>query len=879
MKIPKTIPAVSAPIPALNARECPAKTFLSGDTLLPGRSVFEHCLIVGHVAQALIATFPVPLRSALFPAGCSLVAACHDIGKLSPLFYLRLHLALQWPASLLTQSLLRSLGLTAQASALRELEQSWGGHAGAGASAIQAITRRGELSTVIGQHHGLRTFNASMTASDDMLGGVTWQAARQQLVEELQQALNETWPEALSFSQQLSLAGLTTVADWIGSGPRFTDPLKDWRAQLPLALTDANMSMPAIRPGLSFGEQFVGYQPNEAQLALFEAVKGPGVYVLEAPMGMGKTEAALYAAYRVLAAGEARGVYFALPTQLTSNKIYQRFSNWLQNIIEPGSAWQKTLLLHGSAHLQEGIGEDAQPGGSWFNSRKRGLLAPFAVGTLDQALMAAMNVKHGFVRTFGLAGKVVVVDEVHSFDPYTGLILQQLVEVLRDLHCTVIILSATLTGSRRDVLFTGKVEGGDGYPLITYQPQGATVAQTRRLLSPTNRNVSLKFSQDEDALEEALLRAEQGQQVLWIENTVDAAQACYATLASRGSDMGIASGLLHSRYVQRDRTAHEERWVNRYGKEGWQVRQQGGAVLVGTQVLEQSIDIDADFLVTRMAPTDLLMQRLGRLWRHQQTPRPDAARCEAWLLTPTLESALASPYQAFGASAWVYAPYILCRSLEVWHDKTSVALPTDIRPVLEATYVEREEREPLSLWRHELLEGKRTSPTRPGINELQQQARLTLSMVGATQPESKARTRYSEQDNNSFLLLRAALRDEKNNTLNLQLLTGEWLIIPRQKSRMTESERRQYSLKLEKEKVSLPPSRTPEGEDGQWLWKWGLQHLLYAGNSAEREMPEVRIVIVEPSGDVRGVDGAFRNTRYRYRYQDKTGLRIEKKES
>src|SRR5690606_33072675 len=166
---------------------------------------------------------------------------------------------------------------------------------------------------------------------------------------------------------------------------------------------------------------------------------------------------------------QACGIYFALPTQLTSNKIYERFNAFLERILAEGCR-HRSRLLHGKAWLVDtDMGEEGRPGGAWFNHAKRGLLAPFAVGTIDQALMAAMNVKHGFVRAFGLAGKVVILDEVHTYDAYTGTLLNALVELLRELHCTVIILSATLNRERRQELL-GAVVREDAYPLISAAP-------------------------------------------------------------------------------------------------------------------------------------------------------------------------------------------------------------------------------------------------------------------------------------------------------------------------------------------------------------------------------------------------------------------------
>lgn len=886
MRKPRSIASLNPEtFPVRRAEQCLAKTRLDEHGICrAGRNLYEHCMIVGAVAEEMIATFPAQLRDSLFLPGSSLLAACHDVGKLSPTFYLRLQLATNAPFTDVENALLRRLGLSQRANEIRDFELRWGGHAGVSAFTLMIMTGDKRLSTIVGQHHGCRVQETMSHTAGTLFGAETWQRERQHLIEKLQSYFGAEWPRDMSQAQQLLLAGLTSVADWIGSGYFFDDPHASWQVLLPAALENAGQIAPRFIPDLTFGDLFhdadgKAYQPNEAQTQLFDAVTGPGVYILEAPMGMGKTEAALFAAYKMLSTGKAKGIYFALPTQLTSDKIHQRFSAFLRTILAEDSPHRQALLLHGKAHLNPAMGEEGKPGGSWFTPPKRGLLAPFAVGTLDQALMAAMNVKHGFVRAFGLAGKVVILDEIHSYDAYTSLIMQNLVNILRDLHCTVIILSATLTQSRRESL----LEGGDSevskaYPLISAKPRVQTDVNYLPLSPPPTRTVNLCFANDGHAFEEALSHAIRGEQVLWIENTVNEAQTLYKTLASRCTDMGIACGLLHSRFTLSDRTKNETKWVNLFGKDGWRERVNSGRILIGTQVLEQSIDIDADFLITRFAPGDMLMQRLGRLWRHAGTPRPAGAHCEAWILAPDLKTAITDPYQAFGASAWVYAPYLLCRSLEIWQPKKSVLIPTDIRPMLEAIYSEREEKGAMSHWKQELLEGKKTRPVRKGIKELEQRARLTLASDAQTLPESRAQTRYSEQDDRAFLLIQAIESDRQAQLTRLQLLNGEWLSVPWMRNRQPEKSWREQAMRLESELVRVRASKFPQKDEGARLWKQGLEHLFYAGNSNQDESPDVMVAIVEPSGDLRGVDGEFSSTPCRYRYRNDIGLQINKKE-
>src|SRR5690625_4880125 len=242
--------------------------------------------------------------------------------------------------------------------------------------------------------------------------------------------------------------------------------------------------------------------------------------------------------------------------------------------------------------------------------------------------MATMNVKHGFVRAYGLAGKVVILDEVHTYDSYTGTLLDALINLLSQLDCTVIVLSATLNQQRRQQLI-GKKTASSEYPLITALAR--TDSQVIEVPVPISDSQSLHVNLqyvDKNALEETLLRAEQGQQVLWIENTVREAQERYLQLAERAQSIGVECGLLHSRYTFSDRQAIEERWVNLFGKPGWKesLRQQQGRILVGTQVLEQSLDIDADFLVTRFAPIKLCLNDFGLFCRIQETQGKNHAK-------------------------------------------------------------------------------------------------------------------------------------------------------------------------------------------------------------------------------------------------------------
>jgi len=825
----------------------------SDGVTVPGRLVLEHCQIVGEVARALISRFPGSLRDKLFAPGSPLAAACHDIGKVSPTFYNKLMQACQ---------------LEQLSGFPPHLEKNWNGHAGVSQVAAKDMGARKWVPEILGQHHGFSPSITGKRADVEVFGGEAWQAQRVALVEELKARLGMDWPQVASPAHARVLAGLTSVSDWIGSGRHFENPRDSWHERIDVALDEAGFVPPIYRQGLGFAQVF-GFEPHPAQTRLIEAANRPGVYVLEAPMGLGKTEAALYAAYRMLEQGQASGIYFALPTQLTSNKIYQRFNTFLQSVLAedcPGRA----LLLHANAWLleQTEMGEEGRPGGAWFHHAKRGLLAPFAVGTIDQALMAAMHVKHGFVRAFGLAGKVVILDEVHTYDAYTGTLLDALVKLLRELHCTVIILSATLNQQRRSALLDVPLQS-DAYPLITAVPAGQAPSEVA-VPPPAGVRVQLQLKSDEArAVLEAIDRAASSQQVLWIENTVKDAQKRYLDIASRAAEIGIDCGLLHSRYTMADRARIEDHWVDLFGKAGWERRPAQGRILIGTQVLEQSLDIDADFLVSRFAPTDMLLQRMGRLWRHAQTPRPDGARCEAWLLAPALDEGIESPETAFGASAFVYAPYVLCRSLEVWSQRSEVRLPQDIRSLIEATYAEREEAGAMARWLHDLDNGTRQ---RRGRVALQQLARVGLAMDGKTLPESKAQTRYSETDNFDVLLLRGIEQDNEQKASHLKLLDGSEVHLPWHRHRLDKAQWKTITARLMRELVPVRPGDAPAAVSRDTLEKFGLQHCFYLGDlNWDDDESLLRVALVDEIGMLHGIHGQPAHAKHRLEYRDDGG--------
>ena len=845
-------PLPPAPLPL---SQCLAKSYRGMDnSILAGRHVLDHCQIVGEVARAIILRMPDWLRDELFPDGSELIAAAHDIGKVSPTFQKKIYSAL----SLKVETILSDLKNINQ-----EMEKGWGGHAGV--SQLTAVDQNvgRYIPEILGQHHGFSPNIATYRALDEVFGGESWLSLRRELIEGLKEILGCDFPFLKNPLQSRVLAGLTTVSDWIGSGPLFENPEEEWRSNIDKALDAAGFVSPLVKPTMSFFEVF-GFEANAVQAKLIEISNHRGVYVLEAPMGIGKTEAALYVAYQLMESKMSTGFYFALPTQLTSDKIQERVNSFLFKVLDDQSRHKKALLLHGNAWLKQfEMGEDGNPGGSWFAQGKRGILAPFAVGTIDQALMAVMNVKHGFVRTFGLAGKVVILDEVHSYDSFTGTILDVLVKSLRELHCTVIILSATLTRKRRNELLDQKPQS-NAYPLISVVPQIGPLAEIAPDPEP-DIPVDIFHRQEFDAIGEVLERAEKGQQVLWIENTVKEAQEVYRRISARASEIEIECGLLHSRFTRSDRASNEGKWIAFLGKDADVFRCLQGRILIGTQVLEQSLDIDADFLVTRFAPTDMLLQRIGRLWRHTKTKRPDSARREVWILAPELSHAIESPNEAFGSTSKIYDSYVLCRSLMVWKDTLRIMIPGQIRELIEATYHEQEETGLMS--RHlDRLNSER--------EKLKRYAWLGLSQKERTQREEKAQTRYSEQETVEVLLIRSFRHDHERKATRVMFSDGEVLVLWNARALSTERWReisatlREHMLTVPEYHAPMPVSRT--------IIEW-LEDYFYLGKPEFDESLLLRVALVDDSGRIRSLSGSDVNHSYDLEYDALIGYQTKKR--
>jgi len=419
-----------------------------------------------------------------------------------------------------------------------------------------------------------------------------------------------------------------------------------------------------------------------------------------------------------------------LPTQATSNQMFGRVREFL------GGRYAEEVvnlqLLHGHAALSAefavlranaeallepagvcgSAGYDGAPAGvvaaEWFTHRKRGLLAPFGVGTVDQALLAVLQTRHGFVRLFGLADKAVVIDEVHAYDAYMSTLLERLLEWLGALGASVALLSATLPTARRDALLAAYARGigaappgspPASYPRLSWV--GAAGAGGQSVEAASSKVIRLRWVDGRVpeagapfALAERLKEAlKHGGCAAVICNTVGRAQAVYRALKPHFDEREL--DLLHARFLYGERELREQRALRRFGKEGAavetadgpvRVRRPDRAVLVATQVIEQSLDLDFDLMVTEPAPTDLVLQRAGRLHRHGRMRPAGLEEPTLWVCEPDKVEDGVPTFD--GGTAAVYDSHVLLRSWLALKDRAAVDVPADVAGLVEAVYAD-----------------------------------------------------------------------------------------------------------------------------------------------------------------------------------------------
>ncbi|MBB5874336.1 CRISPR-associated helicase Cas3/CRISPR-associated endonuclease Cas3-HD [Allocatelliglobosispora scoriae] len=608
---------------------------------------------------------------------------------------------------------------------------------------------------VVGGHHGTPPTDENITQVNfhrHLLGDSSWIEVQHELLAWMTERTGAAdrladWGEArLSQPVQAALTGLVIVADWIASNEEF----------FPYELTTAEseriesawrtLDLPAPWtpvPHLSTVDQLFaarfelppGASPRPVQRTVAELAAEmpvPGMLIVEAAMGEGKTEAALAAVEILAGRSGASGCLIALPTRATSDAMFGRVLSWLRRLpdADVGRGARDIKLAHGKAAFNSDFsgliyrnampsGISIEEGGSavgvhqWLAGRKRSMLSSFVIGTIDQLLFAALRSRHLVLRHLGLAGKIVVIDEAHAYDVFMSCFLDRALEWLAAYGVPVIVLSATLPAHRRAEMMAAYDRGRLGalprptwrnpgpppdhyagqrndlrYPLVTVSTADRGAASHE--CADSGRGITVRLEPLDDSPEHlaALLRAAlaDGGCALVVRNTVARVQQTAEELREvLGTDYPVS--VAHSRFMAPDRAA-KDRWLREaFGPPGSGERP-ARHIVVASQVAEQSLDIDFDLLVTDLAPVDLMLQRIGRLHRHDRPDRPPhlaEATCHV-----TGADWTAVPPKPVAGSRRVYQESALLRSAAVlWPMLTediSLRLPADISILTQAAY-------------------------------------------------------------------------------------------------------------------------------------------------------------------------------------------------
>lgn len=723
--------ATTAQEPATTrALRCWGKTD-NGDTFHPA---LFHMLDVANVARVLLdKESPCRWRRALASAlGCSedtlrewvpYYVALHDIGKISAPFQAQNPDQLarlqregfsfdNWrKADFIRHEVISRIYTQAAdpPESLRYIREVIGGHHGAFSSG----ERTREAKIVLRREHG--SWEELRKTGDALL--------RNQLLKQPLDALSA--PPNVSVAI-MALTGFIILCDWLGSDGRFfrpapNDTWEDYVSEseqramravessglLAVTKSDSTTAVRSLFADLA--------NLRQLQLAIDDIPESllatPTLTIIEAPTGEGKTEAALALAHRIARSTGTDEMFYALPTMATSNQMFGRLQKHLRQRL--GLATQ-VKLAHGQAFLIEedlravsnlsdteplGNGDQGQAQRDaldWFSGKKRALLAPFGVGTVDQIELAVLNVKHLALRMGGLVGKVVVIDEVHAYDTYMTTILERLLNWLAKMGTSVILLSATLPLSRRARLLgaygaTATLAPKDA---IAYPSLIAANSRETHIASPQpwqpNRQITLGWLSwgDDDAAVDSKARwlldqIVDGGCACWIANTVKRAQRLFSKLRELAPE-DVSLELLHSQFPLEDRQNRENELSRAYGRNENGENRPARAVVVGTQVLEQSLDLDFDVMVSDLAPVDLILQRAGRLHRHVRSRPAAHAIPKFWV---NCEADPAGNLKQ-GSDRSIYAAYIMRMThlTLAAKSKTPIALPADYRILIEAVY-------------------------------------------------------------------------------------------------------------------------------------------------------------------------------------------------
>lgn len=663
------------------------------------------------------------------------LAATHDIGKATIAFQVKPGRSTSTDFDNQLIDALECYGFAGLATApLADISAS--PHALAGQFLLQEFGVNEEIASIVGGHHGKPVDTEEDLNDQKGYPSNYYQIQNSnhpvhQLWRNHQRAFFERALEIAGFDDvdelphitqpgQVILSGALIMADWISSNENYF-PLIDWENPVEINQEDRRengwekweKTEPIQFKDINCLEQFYEeerfkFGPRNFQIEFAEIIEEcdePGIFVLEAPMGLGKTEAALVGAEQLAYKTERSGLFFALPTQATSDSMFSRVEDWLERVTNQYGTKSSIQLMHGKAALNDKFAslasqvnpvdqEDGVQVNQWFSGRKKSILDDYVVGTIDQFLLVALKQKHLALRHLGFSKKVVVIDEAHANDTYMNVYMKRALEWMGAHDVPVIILSATLPKQTRERLVFSYLQGKglrpndiefpesgfavDNYPLVTYT-DGNKVIQYSDFKPDKEAVKTIQIRRmEEDHIWQQLDSWMDGEGVIGIiVNTVMRAQEFAQNCAERYGEDYVE--VLHSSFIATGRKKKEQDLLDSIGKNSKRPKRK---IIIGTQVIEQSLDIDFDVMISDLAPMDLLIQRVGRLHRHEIT-RPDQH------VEPVLYvMGCSDEYKFEGGSAAIYGDYLLIRTQYYLPDK--LITPDDISPLVQKVYGDEE---------------------------------------------------------------------------------------------------------------------------------------------------------------------------------------------
>lgn len=700
-----------------------------------------HCLDVAAVGSQILnfdrllrrrLSFVSSLDESAVSSWCEFFLALHDIGKFSDSFQaLKPEIGSKLGAKIEKKSYLKRhdvLGFHLWKVTVREgIQNGWLPLKGDPRDLDDII--RPWISAVAG-HHG-KPADEDTIILEDHFSKYSICAATEFVKElsalflsNIEPLTTERYDELLESFRKLSwiISGLTVLSDWLASGHFKYEckpqSLKDYFNNIALrgaeeAIREARIPIPAPSASFTLADllQDEKTEPSELQKLVerLEIKSGPNLFVIEEATGAGKTEAAILLAHRLMRNGNGAGIFFALPTMATAEAMFDRIEKAYKNLFQD----EPTIVLAHSkrrlveylkiqAKIRTNYSDDDQSAehetSSWLSTnRKKSLLAGVGVGTLDQALLSVLPVKHQSLRLFGLARNILIVDEVHAYDRYMSEILCRLLQFHSALGGSAILLSATIPTELRGRLISSFCRGlklkpfevkRTDYPMITCASTddfSETPFQSRK---ECVRSISVSLIHSvKDVFEQIRTAHAAGASVCWIRNTVDDAITSWREISK---EFGAADvKLFHARFAMCDRLAIENEVRKRFGK-GSSGDDRKGKILVATQVVEQSLDLDFDIVISDLAPMELLIQRMGRCHRHTRNDRPrEYSTARFFIFSPVPINGAGKGWFSsfFKGGAYVYPSHgKLWLTAKVLSEKKVVRIPNDMRDLVETIY-------------------------------------------------------------------------------------------------------------------------------------------------------------------------------------------------